>query len=154
MLAGAVMAALPAAALTTTIAFNKSPAYFVTHFGLPRSSQDVTQWEFSRRDGTRYVLVRKFSVRTYRRNDVEIEAVFWLPYLTLAAVTYRHPPPWARDELNGLLSLYGSGWSAQTDNRFASNEGAWALLATQSLTFLSPQLLGEMEMQEAGRTRP
>lgn len=126
--------------------FEKTTAYFVIRYGLPETTKTVNAHAFLR--GRELVeLEGRFSVREYRHRDLQVEAVFMLPHLKLAAVTFRLPRAWTPGERNIALAAYGSRWLEFTPTSFLSSEGVRAVYQERSLYFVSPEITGAIEQR-------
>ncbi len=126
--------------------FEKSTAYFNNLYGLPESTRSASAYEF-RQAGATVVVTGRFAVREYRRPDLQIEAVFLLPDLRLAAVTLQRPRAWTFGEFEGELAAYGSRWRRLNRNFLLSPAGVHATYEGHALHFISPEIAGLMEEQ-------
>src|SRR4051812_14361960 len=102
----------PAASNDAASAFTeRTPAYFVDRFGLPKSSHDESAHDFFQPGRGTTVIQGPFSIREYRTGDLRITAVFNLPSLKLAGVKLRLSRPWTPEQISAGLGGYRASWT-------------------------------------------
>ena len=91
----------------------KGPAYFVDRYGSAKSTRTISSAGFLHmRNG--YVDVHgQFSEREYRKGDLTVHAIFFLPSLDLAAVRLNLAHQWTSEQLNAALAAYGGDWRGE-----------------------------------------
>lgn len=133
--------------------FEKNTAYFTNEYGLPESTKDVKSYEFLHPSFGFIALDEEFSVRVYKRRELEVEAVFRTRDMRLAAVSFRRSRPWQAGELHAMLATYGARWRELGEFNFVSAEGVRALYRDRTLYFVSALTLGTIEKHEDDRRR-
>jgi hypothetical protein len=127
--------------------FEKSTTYFANVYGLPKTTRTVSAHVF-RRAGETVAVNGRFSVREYVGTDLEIEAVFMLPQLTLAGVTLRRPRSWTYAERDESFAIYGSRWRQLNGVFWISSAGVGATYDGSAFYFVSPEIAGAIEETE------
>jgi hypothetical protein len=127
--------------------FEKSTTYFANVYGLPKTTRTVSAHVF-RRAGETVAVKGNFSVRKYLGPDLEIEAVFVLPQLTLAGVALRRPGSWTYAERDESFAAYGSRWRQLNGVFWISSTGVGATYDGSAFYFVSPEIAGTMEETE------
>ncbi|HET7536490.1 MAG TPA: hypothetical protein VFJ90_08555 [Candidatus Didemnitutus sp.] len=135
--------------------FQKNTAYFNNEYGLEESSEIVTSYQFLHPSFGFTELVEEFSVRKYKRRELEIEAVFRRRDMKLFAVTFRRPRVWEEGELASQLAGFGSRWRrlSDWDYNFVSGEGVRASYQARTLYMVSALALGTIEQREEERRK-
>jgi hypothetical protein len=91
----------------------KGPAYFVDRYGLAKSAKTMSSTGFLH-IGAGFIEVRgQFSERVFRKGDLTVRAIFFLPSLELAAVRLDLPHQWTPEQLEAALIAYGGQWQVQ-----------------------------------------
>lgn len=89
---------------------DKGPPYFVDRYGPAKASQTVSKQSFISSGRGGVILKKQFSVRTFQKDKLRVEAVFFLPSLKLAAVRLRMGHSWNDEQIQAALKAYGGEW--------------------------------------------
>lgn len=88
----------------------RTPAYFVDRYGMAKSAKNVTEHSFLHPTRGALRIKGAFSVREFRSDDLQVQAVFHATSLKLAEVRFQLPREWARDQVEAALKAYSSEW--------------------------------------------
>ncbi len=88
----------------------KSPGYFVDLYGPAKSSSTESSQTFIHPERGGAAIKGQFSVREYRKGDLMIRAVFFLPSLQLAGVRLQLNHSWTNEQMAAALAAYGGEW--------------------------------------------
>lgn len=123
--------------------FEKTPAYFVDRYGPARSSKLVSSQSFLHpRHGALWIK-GEFSVRKFRKGDLNVTATFHVPSLSLAGVTYGLGRGWTEEQVMAALSAFGGNWRPEpyiVGRAFRRQDGACAVLIGYDLRVVSPEM--------------
>jgi hypothetical protein len=139
---------------------DKGPPYFVDRYGTARSSStESKRWFIG--DGRRPATIKgPFSIRTFRKDKLTVEAVFFLPSLKVAGVTLRLGQSWTDEQIQAALKAYGDDWKrVRRGNVFADEwvapDGSNAIHLASSLYIQSKAVVDavvkELAEQDAKR---
>lgn len=95
---------------------DKTPAYFVDRYGTQKSSKNVSSVPYIhvKRGGVQ--VKGQFSNREFRKDDLIVHAVFFLPSLQLASVRLQLKQKWTREQVEAALEAYGGSWQPVSQN--------------------------------------
>lgn len=147
--------AVPLSATAQTSAGNESftertPAYFVDHYGRSTSSKNVSKYIFLQPGRGNVDIKGQFSVREFRRDALGVEAFFNLPSLKLAAVKLHLPHVWTLEQISAALAAYGTGWKEVKTIPFTkvwtTPDGLRAIYLLNTLEIQTPAIVTEVEL--------
>lgn len=138
---------------------DKSPGYFVDRYGPAESSASEKTTSYAHIKKGIISVPGQFSARKFKRGDLAIEAVFFLPSLRLAAARYFLPHQWTAEQIDAALKAYGGDWKEVAKssllNRWEAPDGTVAVYILTTLHFQSKELvaMGEkvLETEDAKR---
>ena len=109
------LALLPVAVLAGVLD-DKTPAYFVDRYGTQKSSKNVSSVPYIhvKRGGVQ--VKGQFSTREFRKGDLIVHAVFFLPSLQLASIRFQLKQKWTREQVEAALEAYGGSWQPVSQN--------------------------------------
>jgi hypothetical protein len=127
---------------------DRTPAYFVDHYGRSTSSKNVSKYIFLQPGRGNVDIKGQFSIREFKRGDLRVEAYFTLPALKLAAVKLSLPHIWTLDQISAALTAYGTGWK-RVDKPgtevWTTPDGLRAIFLLSSLEIQSPAIVQDVE---------
>ncbi len=134
---------------------DKGPAYFVDRYGPAKDSRTVSKESFLRPGSGHETVERQFSVRSFRSDQLRVEATFFLPSLKLAEVRLSLPNPWTQEQVEAALGAYGNLWKLEgknlTTTTWRAPDGSRAALLLNSLRIQSAALVDLIEASHATR---
>jgi hypothetical protein len=89
---------------------DKTPAYFVDRYGPAKSSKTQSTGSFMNPTRGPVTVKGQFSVREFRKGDLRVQPVFFLPSLDLAAVRLQMDRQWTDEQIEAALAAYGGEW--------------------------------------------
>jgi hypothetical protein len=147
LLATVLTIILPFSALAGTLD-EKPPAYFVDRYGPAVYSKPTSSDSFIN-VGRGGVLVKgPFSVREYRKGDLMVHTVHFLPSLRLASVTLHLPRQWTNEQIEAALASYGGAWKPVSArgiiNYWVAPDGAVAISLLNLLQIQSKVIVDQI----------
>ena len=119
---------------------DKSPAYFVDHYGPAKSGETVGKHAFVHTRRGAITVKGQFNTREFRKDDLIVHAVFFLPSLQPAAVRLQMNRQWTVEQIEAALAAYGGDWKPVSRNGIVNSwvapDGAMAI---SMLTWLDIQ---------------
>jgi len=91
---------------------NKTPAYFVDLYGPAKGSRSVSSYTFVHVHRGGVSVKGQFSVREFRKGDLLVQPVFFLPTLQLVAVRLQMNHQWTEEQIQAALAAYGGEWKS------------------------------------------
>jgi hypothetical protein len=89
---------------------DKGPPYFVDRYGTARSTDTISNHAFISSGRGAVTIKGPFSVRTFQKDKLRVEAVFFSPSLKPAAVNLRMGQAWSEEQIQAALAAYGGEW--------------------------------------------
>jgi hypothetical protein len=138
---------------------DKGPPYFVDRYGLAKSSATVGKESFVHVGRGGVMLKGQFSARSFRQEDLRVEAVFFQPSLELAAVRLWLKQEWTTEQIAAALQAYGGEWKPTQNNGIVRSwqapDGSLAIKLLNSLQIQSKTIVDavakELAEQDAKR---
>lgn len=132
---------------------DKGPPYFVDRYGPAKSSQVVNKEAFIHVGRGGVILERQFSARTFRKDGLRVEAVFFLPSLELASVRLWLEHEWTIEQIAAALQAYGGEWKPIKNNgvirSWEAPDGTLAIKMLSSLQIQSKTIVDEVAKELA-----
>lgn len=127
----------------------RTPAYFVDHYGRSTSSRNVSKYIFLQPGRGNVDIKGQFSIREFKSGDLRVEAFFNLPSLKLAAVKLSLSHVWTPEQITAALAAYGAGWTEVKTIPFTkiwmTPDGLRATYLLTTLEIQSPAVVREVE---------
>ncbi len=89
---------------------DKTPAYFVDHYGPAKSAKTQSSHPFVHVGRGGVTVKGQFSVREFRQGELIVQPVFFQPSLKLAAVRLQLQREWTPEQNEAALAAYGGEW--------------------------------------------
>lgn len=89
---------------------DKGPPYFVDRYGPVKSARTVSSATFMDPASGSITVKGLFSSREYRKGELRVQPVFFLPSLELAAVRFQLNRTWTNEQIEAALKAYGGEW--------------------------------------------
>lgn len=133
---------------------DKGPPYFVDRYGPAKSSDTVSTQGFLSGGRGMVSLKGQFSVRTFRKDKLRVEAVFLSPSLKLAAVNLRMGQFWTDEQIQAALKAYGGEWKPVklangVVKQWVAPDGSNAIYLLSSLHIQSKEIVDAVESELA-----
>lgn len=109
------LALLPVAVLAGVLD-DKTPAYFVDRYGIQKSAKNVPSISYLQVKRGTVAVKGQFSAREFRKGDLTVHAVFFVPSLQLASVRLQLKQKWTREQVEAALEAYGGSWQPVSQN--------------------------------------
>jgi hypothetical protein len=156
----ACFCALPVVALAGPLD-DKSPAYFVDRYGPAKSSQTVSSYDFVHTGRGGVTVKRQFSTREFRKDDLRVQPVYFLPSLKLAAVRLQLNRAWTPEQIEAALAAYGGEWKlvkrgptitswVAPDGTLAISMLTWIDFQSKAIVDLTAKTVGEADAKQKG----
>jgi len=127
----------------------RTPAYFVDHYGRSTSSKNVSKYIFLQPGRGNVDIKGQFSVREFKSGDLRVEAFFTLPSLKLAAVKLHLPHIWTLEQISAALAANGTGWK-RVDKPgtevWTTPDGLRAIYLLTTLEIQTPAIVLDVEL--------
>lgn len=89
---------------------DKTPPYFVDRYGSAKSSKTESSHSFLHAQRGHVNAKGQFSVREFKKGDLRVQPVFFLPSLKLASVRMTLGHKWTQEQVEAALVAYGGEW--------------------------------------------
>lgn len=144
----ALYAVLPALGLAAPLD-DKTPGYYTDRYGPAKSSSTESVRSFINSKYGSVGVKGQFSVRKFRKGDLTVEPVYFLPALELAGVRLRLPRAWTKEQIEAALAAYGDEWQpakgAGASNTWIAPDGSVAIQLIASLEIQSKKIVDLIE---------
>lgn len=128
---------------------DKTPGYYTDRYGPAKSSSTASVHGFINSKYGSVDVKGQFSVRKFRKDDLTVEPVYFLPSLELAGVRLRLPRAWTKEQIEAALAAYGGEWQPAkgngVSNTWIAPDGSVAIQQIASLEIQSKKIVDLIE---------
>lgn len=128
---------------------DKTPGYFVDRYGSAKSSNVESAHNFVHQKRGSVKVKGQFSTKEFKKGDLRVYAVFYLPSLRLAAVRLQLDRAWTKEQIEAALAAYGGEWAPISRNGIVNSwvapDGTLAISMLTWLEIQSKTIVEEVE---------